>query len=131
KPETLMRVPVGLSSPLWGLFAGAAVGGTAWWWMTRWARVENLEAMFGVAEAALPAPEAPEAPAEAEPAVAAGGGEPLALAERVGAGAAPISPAVAASEPAVELVAEPGAEPVAEAPAEPKPRARKAESKAD
>jgi hypothetical protein len=27
RPETLMRVPVGLASPLWALFAGAAVGG--------------------------------------------------------------------------------------------------------
>jgi len=49
KPEALLRVPVGLASPLWGLFAGAAVGGAAWWWMTRWTRVENLEAMFGAA----------------------------------------------------------------------------------
>lgn len=47
KPEVLLRVPVGLSSPLWGLFAGAAVSGATWWWMTRWVRPENLEAMFG------------------------------------------------------------------------------------
>jgi hypothetical protein len=49
KPQALLSVPVGLSSPLWGLFAGAAVSGAAWWWMTRWARPENLEAMFGAA----------------------------------------------------------------------------------
>ncbi len=49
KPDALLRVPVGLSSPLWGLFAGAAMSGAAWWWMTRWARPENLEAMFGAA----------------------------------------------------------------------------------
>jgi hypothetical protein len=54
KPEALMRVPVGLASPLWGLFAGAAVSGSAWWWMTRWARAENLEAMFGAAAEASP-----------------------------------------------------------------------------
>lgn|GEM_PF-1882908 len=47
KSETLMRVPVGLTSPLWGLFAGAAVTGATWWWMTRWMRPQNLEAMFG------------------------------------------------------------------------------------
>ena len=47
KPETLLRVPVGFASPLWGLFAGAAVSGAAWWWMTRWTRPQNLEAMFG------------------------------------------------------------------------------------
>jgi hypothetical protein len=49
RPEALLRVPVGLASPLWGLFAGAAMSGAAWWWMTRWARPENLEAMFGAA----------------------------------------------------------------------------------
>ena len=47
KPETMLRVPFGFASPLWGFFAGAAVGGTAWWLMTRWARPANLEAMFG------------------------------------------------------------------------------------
>jgi len=47
KPEAMLRVPVGLASPLWGLFAGAAATGAAWWWMTRWARPENLEAMLG------------------------------------------------------------------------------------
>jgi hypothetical protein len=31
---------VGLASPLWGLFAGAAMSGVAWWWMTRWALAE-------------------------------------------------------------------------------------------
>jgi len=50
KPEALLRVPVGLASPLWGLFAGAAVTGATWWWMTRWARPQNLEAMFAAAE---------------------------------------------------------------------------------
>jgi hypothetical protein len=48
--EAMLRVPVGLASPLWGLFAGAAMSGATWWWMTRWARPENLEAMFGAAE---------------------------------------------------------------------------------
>jgi len=54
KPETLYRVPVGLASPLWGLFAGAAVTGAAWWWMSRWTQVTNLEAMFGGATKAQP-----------------------------------------------------------------------------
>jgi hypothetical protein len=119
KPEALMRVPVGLSSPLWGFYASAAVSGAAWWWMTRWARPENLEAMFGKAEAAAlgaPAPEAvieaaveaapqpepaPEAVAEAVEAVAIAEAvvEPPALAEPVGGEAAPIAPVLAA-EPA-------------------------------
>ena len=49
KPETILRVPVGLTSPLWGLFAGVAVTGATWWWMTHWMRPQNLEAMFGAA----------------------------------------------------------------------------------
>ena len=62
KPETMLRVPFGFASPLWGFFAGAAVGGTAWWLMTRWARPANLEAMFGKAaefEVSVAALEAP------------------------------------------------------------------------
>jgi hypothetical protein len=70
RPEALLRVPVGFASPLWALFAGAAMTGSAWWWMTRFARVENLEAMFGaaetrVAEVVALAPPAVEALAEA------------------------------------------------------------------
>lgn len=62
-PQALIRIPVGAIaiSPLWGLFAGAAVSGAAWWWMTRWARPANLEAAFGAAEA-----EATKAEAEVE-----------------------------------------------------------------
>ena len=55
-PESLMRLPVGAVSPLWGLYAGAAVGGMALWLMSRWARPQNLEAFFG-ASAPTPAPE--------------------------------------------------------------------------
>ena len=51
-PQALIRIPVGVASPLWGLFAGAAMTGAAWWWMTRWTRPANLEAVFGAAEAA-------------------------------------------------------------------------------
>jgi hypothetical protein len=85
-PKALLHVPVGLVSPLWPLFAGAAVGGATWWWMTRWARPANLEAMFGAAAKA----------AEAAP-------EPIAFAE----------PALAMAEASVEAAAE--AEPVLEA----------------
>ena len=60
KPQTMLAVPVGLASPLWGLFAGAAATGAAWWWMTRWARPANLEAMFAD-------PETVEAVVEATP----------------------------------------------------------------
>ncbi|WP_372785484.1 hypothetical protein [Phenylobacterium sp.] len=97
KPEALLRVPVGLASPLWGLFAGAAVSGAAWWWMTRWARPANLKAMFGGA-ATFEAAVAPE------PAVLA----------------APVAEAVEAAiesfpEPVLEAVAELTPEAVVEA----------------
>jgi len=51
-PQALIRIPVGAVSPLWGLFAGAAMTGAAWWWMTRWTRPANLEAVFGAAQGA-------------------------------------------------------------------------------
>jgi hypothetical protein len=51
RTEGLLRMPVGLASPLWGYFAGAAMSGAAWWWMTRFANPANLEAMFGAVEA--------------------------------------------------------------------------------
>jgi hypothetical protein len=97
KPEALLRVPMGLASPLWGFFAGAAVSGATWWWMTRWTRAENLEAMFGEAKAVV----APEPAAFAAPAL-----EVAETAEDMVA---------AAAEPVLEAVAELAPEPVAEA----------------
>jgi hypothetical protein len=44
--QTAMRVPVGGLSPLWMMFAGAASAGVAYWWMTRWTRPVNLEALL-------------------------------------------------------------------------------------
>lgn len=70
-PKVLLRVPVGLASPLWPLFAGAAVSGAAWWWMTRWAQPANLEAMFGAA-AKAEAEAASELVAQAQPLAGAG-----------------------------------------------------------
>lgn len=52
--ETAMRVPVGAFSPLWMMFAGAASAGVAYWWMARWAKPVNLEALLAVR---APAPE--------------------------------------------------------------------------
>jgi hypothetical protein len=113
KPEVLLRVPMGLASPLWGLFAGAAVSGAAWWWMTRWARAENLEAMFGGAKAVVaPEPAAFTAPAlevaQTAQAVIEAVAEPVveAVAE-----AAPES----APAPVAEALAEAAPEPVLEA----------------
>jgi hypothetical protein len=151
KPETLLRVPVGLASPLWGLFAGAAMTGATWWWMTRWARPQNLEAIFGAAEKfeAAVAPEAAKPMAEtapeavAEPVVEATP-EPVKEAvaeatpaqiveavieapsapEPVGGESAPISPVLeAVAPPATELVT------AAETTPEPKPKKKPTEPK--
>lgn len=99
RPDVLLRVPLGLSSPLWSLFAGAAFGGATWWWMTRWARTENLEAMFGAASIARPAIEPTVAALEAPVAAAID-------AAAQSAEAAP-EPEVAASEPILETPPEP------------------------
>ena len=110
KPDVILRVPVGLASPLWGLFAGAAMTGATWWWMTRWARPANLEAMF----AAAPAPEAtvaPEVATFAEPVVEA--------AEAVEAVVEAAVEAVA--EAVIEAAPEPVAEALIEAPETPEP----------
>jgi predicted flap endonuclease-1-like 5' DNA nuclease len=61
-PESLdtnkaISLSLGMASPLWLAFAGAAVAGSAFWWMSRWTRPENLEAMFEL-PATTPASEA-------------------------------------------------------------------------
>nr|QQZ51680.1 hypothetical protein JKL49_12405 [Phenylobacterium glaciei] len=50
-------MPIGAASPLWFMFTGAASAGVAYWWMTRWLRPMNLEAL-------LPPPAADAAPVE-------------------------------------------------------------------
>ena len=51
--EKAMRTPIGVVSPLWWAFAGAATAGVAYWWMTRWAKPFNLEAAAGGAPAEM------------------------------------------------------------------------------
>jgi len=47
---------IGAASPLWAYFAGAAMAGMGWWWMMRWMRPAELEAMLeAAAEPALEA----------------------------------------------------------------------------
>ena len=104
-PQALVRVPVGLASPLWGLFAGAAISGAAWWWMTRWTRPHNLEAMFGAAAEAVLEPEA-AALAAAEPVVEAlGEAAPQPVAEAwAEASPEPVLQALVETSPAPEPV---------------------------
>lgn len=52
--ETALRWPVGVTSPLWIAFAGAAAVGATYYWMTRWARPINIEAASN--QTTLPAP---------------------------------------------------------------------------
>jgi predicted flap endonuclease-1-like 5' DNA nuclease len=52
RTQTALRVPIGLSSPLWAAFGAATTAGLAFWWATRWARALNIEAIAGAAELA-------------------------------------------------------------------------------
>jgi predicted flap endonuclease-1-like 5' DNA nuclease len=53
-----LNVPLGMTSPLWLAFGAATTAGVAWWWMTRWTRALNIEAMTGAAKAQVEAVEA-------------------------------------------------------------------------
>lgn len=58
-PAAALYVPIGAASPLWFMFTGAASAGVAYWWLTRWMRPVNLEALLPVSGAdAEPAEEA-------------------------------------------------------------------------
>jgi predicted flap endonuclease-1-like 5' DNA nuclease len=109
--EKAMGMPLGLASPLWLAFGAATTAGVAWWWMTRWTKALNIEAL-----APTPAPVAKPAPAPAPPAAVAKPA-PIAIAAPV-----EIKPAPAKAAPArapVEAVAAPvaKAKPVKAAPA--------------
>jgi predicted flap endonuclease-1-like 5' DNA nuclease len=69
KLETLetgraFRLPMGAASPLWAMFGVAAGVGVAYWWMTRWSRAVNIEALAGAAPRPLSTPQAAEIVAE-------------------------------------------------------------------
>jgi len=61
-------VPVGVVSPLWFAFGAAASAGVAYWWMTRWTKTVNVEALAGLVEAPLAALVEPEPVVAPEPA---------------------------------------------------------------
>jgi hypothetical protein len=111
EPRVSPQLLVGAASPLWGYFGAAAAGGVAFWWMTRWARPVNLEALF---EATMlrPAETAVAAALDVEPQVVEAVGEMVAPMDAV---------AEAASDPVVETAPpEPSAfvpEPAPEVPA--------------
>jgi predicted flap endonuclease-1-like 5' DNA nuclease len=45
RAEQALSWPIGAVSPLWAVFGAAASAGVAWWWLTRWTRAENVEAL--------------------------------------------------------------------------------------
>ena len=49
RAERALALPVGFVSPLWAMFSAAAGVGVAYWWMTRWTRAVNVEAVATVA----------------------------------------------------------------------------------
>jgi len=107
--QRALYVPVGLASPLWFVFAGAASAGVAYWWLNRWREATNLEALLAPRTIG---PEPEVVILEAEPAVE--------------------TPEPVTAEPVVGQTAEPALEPVVEAvPAKPKPSARRVSSESD
>lgn len=115
-PAKTLNFQVGVISPLWGLYAGMASAGVAYWWLARWRQATNLEALLSA-----PAPE-PVIEAAPEP-LAELVLEPVAevIAEPVvepAAEAAP-EPAIEVAAETVEAVVEAAPEPVAEAALEP------------
>lgn len=112
--QKAMSLPIGATSPLWLMFAGAASVGVAYWWLNRWRGTTNLEAVLTPALAAPePALVLPEVvpPAVVEAFEAAAEVVPETVVEAV---------AEVAPEPVVDVIAEPVVEavpePVAEAP---------------
>ena len=93
-----INLSLGMASPLWLAFAGAAMAGSAFWWMSRWTRPANLEAML----------ELPATPPTAVPDVVANAVEPIAEVAELAATAVETAVEVATEEAAafVEGLAE-------------------------
>ncbi|MEO8927716.1 MAG: hypothetical protein ABI306_11200 [Caulobacteraceae bacterium] len=45
RAEKALGLSLGMASPLWFAFGAAATVGASWWWMTRWTKAVNIEAM--------------------------------------------------------------------------------------
>jgi predicted flap endonuclease-1-like 5' DNA nuclease len=121
--EKAMGMPLGFASPLWLAFGAATTAGVAWWWMTRWTKALNIEALAPTpapvakldptpkpAAVAKPAPVAIAAPVEAKPAPVKAAPAPAPV-ETVAAPVAKAKPVKAvpakAPEPAPVVLAEP------------------------
>lgn len=96
---------MGVASPLWSYFGAATAGGIAFWWMTRWTRPMNLEAMFATATPQTPLLEAVEEAAETTAVVVV---EAVieAVTEPAPTSEATMTQVTAASEPMTETVSE-------------------------
>jgi len=57
RAERALRLPFGVTSPLWAMFGAAAGMGVAYWWMTSWTRAVNFEAFAPFAPKLAPEPE--------------------------------------------------------------------------
>ena len=103
RAERALRWPVGAVSPLWAVFGAAASAGVAWWWMTRWTRAANVEALAGFAAA------------QVKQAVEQAADTGLRVEEAVVAAAAPASPLAPVAELAPRAAEVVDAEDAAEA----------------
>jgi predicted flap endonuclease-1-like 5' DNA nuclease len=107
-----LHVPIGMTSPLWLAFGAATTAGVAWWWMTRWTRALNIEAMTGAAKAQV---EAVEAFIEKESQVATHAIEAAEAVLEAVAAIEPLAPVApepeAVPEPVLEAAPEPGVAP--------------------
>ena len=65
--EKALRLPLGMVSPLWAVYAAAAGAGVAYWWMTGWTRAVNVEAFAAFRPAKAIAATPLEIVAEAAP----------------------------------------------------------------
>ena len=105
-PAKVLNTPLGAASPLWFAFVGAAGAGVAYWWMTRWMKPFNVEALIAKAK-----------PLQIKKVAA----EPVAAPPVVESAPAPVLEAVAEDAPVVDVVAEETPAPAAAVIAEPEP----------
>ena len=109
--EKMMRLPMGVISPLWLMFAGAATMGAAFYWSRSFFKPTNLEALTALPEAVTETVADPVPEAAVEPAEAAVEAAPEAI-DVVDAPVETVEPEI---EAAVEAVVEAAPEPVAPA----------------